>query len=136
LTNLNVTALATDGTNIFAGTNGGGVFLSSNNGTSWAPINTGTSIGCLGSCARRLAEQIFLRGRIVEFFFLQTAVAVGPAINSGLSNTNIFSLLTIGSNIFAGSDGGGVFQSVNNGTTWTANQRGFSFIRNCFFTIR
>jgi ligand-binding sensor domain-containing protein len=37
-----ISALATSGTNIFAGTEAG-VFLSTNNGTSWSSINNGTT---------------------------------------------------------------------------------------------
>src|ERR1035437_413617 len=40
LTNILVSALAINGTNIFAGTNAG-VFISSNNGSSWTPVNNG-----------------------------------------------------------------------------------------------
>ena len=37
----NINCIASDGTNIFAGTNGQGVFLSSNNGSSWTAVNNG-----------------------------------------------------------------------------------------------
>ena len=41
LPSYSVYALATSGTNLFAGTSGGGVFLSTNNGTSWSAVSTG-----------------------------------------------------------------------------------------------
>jgi ligand-binding sensor domain-containing protein len=50
LSNLEVHALAVNGTNLFAGTNGGGVFFSTNYGTSWTEVNnnlTATSIQSL-----------------------------------------------------------------------------------------
>jgi len=49
------------------------------------------------------------------------------AVNSGLpANTNVNCLLVSGDNIFAGTWGGGVFLSTNNGTSWTAVDFGLS----------
>ena len=39
---------------------------------------------------------------------------------------DVYSLAAIGTNIFAGTTGGGVFLSTNNGTSWTAENNGLS----------
>ena len=56
------------------------------------------------------------------------------AINSGLTNSDVFSLAVSGANLFAGTyvgvgdvgAGGGVFLSTNNGTSWTAVDSGWN----------
>jgi len=50
------------------------------------------------------------------------------AVNTGLTNTAVFSLAVNGSNLFAGTDGG-VFLSTNNGTSWTAINTGLTNTR-------
>ena len=46
------------------------------------------------------------------------------AVNTGLANTSINTLAVSGSNLLAGTFGGGVFLSTNNGTSWTAVNTG------------
>ncbi len=48
------------------------------------------------------------------------------AVNTGLSNKYIEALAVIGTNVFAGTDGGGVYRSTNNGTSWTAVNTGLT----------
>jgi hypothetical protein len=48
------------------------------------------------------------------------------AVDSGLSNKNVYSLALGGSNIFAGTFGAGVFLSSNNGTSWAAVNSGLA----------
>ena len=77
LTNLNVTALASIGGYLYAGTSQGsigGVYISSDNGNNWT---------------------------------------------LSLNDAWISSFLTLGSNIFAGSVGNGIWRSTNYGNTWT-----------------
>jgi hypothetical protein len=42
------------------------------------------------------------------------------AVNTGLMSSEVYALAVNGSNLFAGTYGGGVFLSTNNGTSWTA----------------
>lgn len=48
------------------------------------------------------------------------------AFNNGLTETDILSLLIDGTNLFAGTSGGGVFLSTNNGNNWTAINNGLT----------
>jgi hypothetical protein len=48
------------------------------------------------------------------------------AVNTGLTNLNVYALAANGGNIFAGTGGGGVFLSTNNGTSWTAVNSGLT----------
>jgi hypothetical protein len=48
------------------------------------------------------------------------------AINNGLSCLNVKSLAVNGSNIFAGTLGGGIFQSNDNGSNWTSVNTGLT----------
>ncbi len=47
-------------------------------------------------------------------------------VNNGLTNTNVFAFAVSGTNLFAGTLGGGVFLSTNNGTSWTAVNTGLT----------
>jgi hypothetical protein len=47
-------------------------------------------------------------------------------VNSGLTNTNVTSLAVSGSNLFAGTQFGGVFLSTNSGTNWTQVNTGLT----------
>ena len=47
------------------------------------------------------------------------------AVNTGLTNTDVFSFAVSGTNLFAGTNGG-VFLSTNNGTSWTAVNTGLT----------
>ena len=40
-------------------------------------------------------------------------------VNNGLKITSVYALAVSGSNIFAGTNSGGIFLSTNNGTNWT-----------------
>ena len=41
------------------------------------------------------------------------------AVNTGLTNTYVYALAISGNNIFAGTNGNGVYLSSNNGCSWT-----------------
>ncbi len=131
LNNLRITALINDGTNIFAGTDNGpnnGVYLSTNNGDDWSSVSIG------------LPDGIFVNSLLVNngYIFVGTDNVVGiyrssisdlsniswSAANTNLTNTHVYALAAIGSNIYAGTYGSGVFQSTNNGDDWAAMNSG------------
>jgi hypothetical protein len=91
---LAVSPNGTGGTNLFAGTIGG-VFLSTDNGTSWTAVNNG------------LPKYPY----DTSLYDLVYALVVSPNETGG-------------TNLFAGTEYGGVFLSTNNGTSWTAANNG------------
>jgi ligand-binding sensor domain-containing protein len=118
LTNITIQCLAISGTNIFAGTNGGGVFLSTNSGTSWTGVNSGLSSMSILSLA------IKLKG---TYTYLSSDTGTSWT-QTGLKNTSVYSFAVSGTNIFAGtSGGGGVYVSTDNGTSWTTVNNGLTY---------
>jgi hypothetical protein len=149
LTDSDITVLAVNGSNLFAGTlyegpygddhehgddehdgvdedsgvrEGSSVFLSTNNGTSWTAVNTGLT-----------STQVFSLAVGGSNLFAGTGIGVFLSTNNGTSwvktglmNTIVWSLAVNGSNLFAGTDGDGVFLSTNNGTSWTAVNAGLT----------
>jgi ligand-binding sensor domain-containing protein len=120
LTDEFVRALAIDGSNIYAGTDNGLVFLSVNNGLNWTNVS---SFG--GNSYPRIREIAVLENRV----FVATPQGVYVSsdngaswveFNSGLPQTINYCFAVSGSNIFAGTEGGGVFLSNIYSTTWTA----------------
>ncbi|MFI5236807.1 MAG: T9SS type A sorting domain-containing protein [Ignavibacteriales bacterium] len=109
-----VRAIIENNGEIFAGTNSGVFQL---NGFSWVEKNTGLTN--LNVTALRSINGLLIAGTA------QGSVG-GVYISSdngenwvlSLSNPWVTSILTIGSNIFAGTFGDGIWRSTNNGNTW------------------
>ncbi|MFH0988474.1 MAG: cohesin domain-containing protein [bacterium] len=123
LTNAYVNALGVSSTNLFAGTSGNGVFLSTNNGTSWTAVNTGltnTAVYALAFSPNGAGGMNIFAGTIDGVFLSANYGTSWTAASIGLTNTFVNALSASGTNIFAGTFGGGVFLSTNNGTSWTA----------------
>jgi len=121
---LDVRALATSGTNIFAGTYGDGIFLSTNSGISWTAVDSSlTNKNILSLIVS--GENIFA-GTWGNGVFLSTNNGTTwTTINTGLTDSNVTTFATCLFNgdsanpyIFAGTYGGGVFLSTNNGSNW------------------
>ena len=111
-----VQCLASDGTNIFAGTNSGGVYLSANNGQSWSAANSGLPIGSLGSIA--INGSMIFGAAFENGVFLSTNNGTNwSAVNSGLANRIVWCVAAKDSLILAGTDNG-IFLSNDNGSNW------------------
>ena len=118
ITNADVWSLAVSGSDVFAGTGGGGVFLSTNNGANWTAANSGLTRTEVASLA--VTSSNVFAGTDSGLFLSTNNGRSWTIVESGLSrNYYVSSLRASGSNIFAGTYGGGVFLSSNNGTSWT-----------------
>ncbi len=125
-------ALASDGTNIFAGVFNSGAYLSTNNGSNWNPVNTGLPTFNFNRYIASFAisgTNVFLgtAGSSGSGVYLSTNNGTNwTAVNTGLTNLKVIALAISGTNVFAGTNGGGVFLSTNNGTNWTAVNTGLT----------
>jgi hypothetical protein len=72
---------------------------------------------------------------IDTILFVGTEIGVFRSTNNGTSwtavstrftNADVYALAVSGTNLFAGTNGGGVFLSTNNGTSWTAASTGLT----------
>jgi hypothetical protein len=127
LTNMDVSALAVSGGNIYAGTGGGGVFLSTNNGANWNAVNTGLTNQHVNTL---LADGTNLYAGTNNRMFLSTNNgSTWTAINNGLESSisvGVYSSVAKGGgNIFIGMSGG-LFHSSDNGANWTAVNTGIT----------
>ncbi|MHB9012364.1 MAG: T9SS type A sorting domain-containing protein [Ignavibacteriaceae bacterium] len=132
-----------DSTNLFAGTEHS-VYLSTDNGTSWADFDTVLSHALLDVVSLAIIPNgtggiNLLAGTDNNFgALLSTDRGTSwSAVNNGLTpnNTGTHSVLALavtpngagGTNLFAGTDGGGgVYRSTNNGTSWTEVDSGLT----------
>ncbi len=124
LTDLYVTALAINGSDIFVAT-GSGVSLSTNNGNSWSATGlTATEVISLAVNATK----IFAGTNGGGIFLSSNNGSSWTPINTGLNtfaSTFVNSFAFSGTKIFAGTEGG-VYLSTNNGSTWDSVNTGLS----------
>ena len=122
LTDLHIQSLASDGTNIFAGTSSGEVFLSTDNGNSWALANTGI-LTLNPILALTISGDNIFAGTFNGVFLSNDNG--GSWTSAGLSTTEVHSFAISGTNIFAGTYDG-VYLSTDNGENWTSVSTGLT----------
>jgi photosystem II stability/assembly factor-like uncharacterized protein len=115
-----VFALAVNASYIFAGSDGGGLFRSTNNGSSWTQVNNGLSNLSVRSLS--LLGSSVLAGTSGGGIYLSTNNGANWSIASMNSNGYIYSLLSVGSNFFAGTNLG-LFLFSYNGSIWTSDKK-------------
>jgi len=142
LTKKDVLSLAVSGSNLFAGTHSDGVFLSTNSGASWTAVNTGLPTDA-SDLALAVSGTNLFAGTHSHGVFLSTNDGVSwIAVNNGLPKSSyqqmyepvryqaVRSFAVSGTILFAGPEGGGVFRSTDNGTSWTLAGKGLPEIGN------
>jgi hypothetical protein len=108
LPNTPVMSLLTNGNNLFAGTTVG-VFISTDNGTSWTPANTGLP-DSISVYSFTFSGSTILAGTSKGVFLSGNNGTSWADFNTGLSATNVGFLAYNSSNLFAGTQGGGVWR--------------------------
>ncbi|MCK6605833.1 MAG: T9SS type A sorting domain-containing protein [Ignavibacteriaceae bacterium] len=116
-----INALMHDGTYLFAASNQG-VHKSGNNGTNWNDENTGlTTLDARGFAVQ--GTNIFT----VTFSGGIYRSVNGPSWSWSLMQAGSFHCIyTSGNTLLAGSVGGGIYISNNNGTTWAVSNSGLT----------
>lgn len=103
-----VRCIASDGSNMFAGTSGTGLCLSTDNGSNWTAVNTGLTNIDVHSLA--ISGSNIFAGTSGGGVFLSTNNGSNwTAVNTGLTNTEVYSLAVSGSIMFAGTQSKGVW---------------------------
>ncbi len=125
-----ISSLATDGTNIYAGTWGDGVFRSDDNSESWTAVNTGLN-GLFDKYIHAIASDgtNLFAGTDGGGVFLSTNNGDSwSAVNTGLGGgaLYVYTIAIDGTNIYIGTGGSGVYLSTNNGASWTAKNTGLT----------
>jgi photosystem II stability/assembly factor-like uncharacterized protein len=121
-----VNALAVSGPNLFAGTYGG-VFRSTNGGLHWTKMSSGipapSSVIFLAVSGTNLFAVIDASS---EIYRSTDNGSSWIQADNGLSGAYVLSLAVAGTDIFAGTDRGGVFYSTDNGETWIHSNYNFN----------
>ena len=108
-----VSSFAEIGTNLFAGSMRG-VFLSTDNGLSWTPTDTGPRF----VLSFTVSGMYLFAGTINGMYYSNDYGEHWNAMNSGLPSSRIYALAASGQNLYAGTDGNGVYLSTFNGVSW------------------
>lgn len=122
LTNERINDLIVNGNNIFAAT-GDGVFLSSDRGTSWTAINSGLPYLYLYMISLAFSGNNLIAGSWPGIFLSTNNGGSWNQLTT--APTNVSSMATSGSNIYAGTYFLGLFLSTNNGASWTQPNSAF-----------
>jgi len=128
LENNSVLSFASSGSRMFAGT-GRGVFVTSDSGRSWSKVSSGLANDSVLSLAVKDSELfVGTDGGVVVSTDLG---ASWSDASSGLRDANNFllsvnALAVSGHDLYAGTEGSGVFRSTNNGASWTTANSGIS----------
>jgi hypothetical protein len=112
---VNITSLATDGSDVFLGTYGNGVYQSTD-GNTWSGFNSGLTNMNITSLAIR-GLNIFAATNGTGIFKRSGSSWIG--INNGLPTMNILSLCASGQYVAAGYKGG-VYVTTSDGYEWKA----------------
>jgi hypothetical protein len=114
-----VNCLAASGPTVYAGT-WEGFFRSTDGGTSWTEVNSGLPKKLAVTFLLASGSDLYVGNRRV--FVSSNSGADWTPIGSGPLASMINCLAVCGTNLYAGTDGGGIFRSTDNGTSWaTAN---------------
>lgn len=119
------------GTHVFAGTDDAGIFVSTDLGDTWKACNSGLKRTCIYA----LGISPIRSGTGGPTVFISDLDGVHVSFDGGgnWTSTNSglpppFDVVSVfafnGSNVFAGTGGGGVYLSTNNGAKWTAMNTG------------
>jgi photosystem II stability/assembly factor-like uncharacterized protein len=128
-------------TTLYAGTNGSGVYRSTNSGGNWTAVNnglTGNDLSIRGVAIDPHTPSTLYAGTGSGVFKSIDSGGSWSAINSGLTNRGVNALAIdpeTPSTLYAGAgldcppsgggcSGGGVFQSTDSSTSWTATDTG------------
>ncbi len=124
-----VTALAANGTTLFAGTIGsdyvlssGGVFRSTDSGASWTAVNNG--LGSLEIQSLGVNGTTVFAGTPNGVYRSTDNGASWTLANNGLGTHRALAFAAVGNNFFAATLTGGVFRSTDNGANWTPANNG------------
>ena len=117
-----ITVLAVDGNNIYAGTNGGGVFSTNDAGTNW---NQTLYSGIVSSIL--INDTDFFVAKTDGIFLSTDKGTKWTKLNNGLPSYFWWSVILVShSKIFAGITGYGVYMSGDNGLNWKPVNQGLS----------
>lgn len=115
-------ALLAFGDTILSGTDGDGVYRSTDRGNTWETVNDG-DLNPNGDDIRTLTKTgstLFLSTGTNGIFRSVDKGLTWQAVNSGITNLNSRGLTAVDNKVYAGfNSGGGVFQSLNLGNSWT-----------------
>ncbi len=112
-----VTAIAFDGTRVYAGLAGGGVYGSVDDGITWSAKSDGLSNLNVTSLVYG-ASVLYASTSGGGVFSSTDSGATWSPSSSGLTNPSVNTIAPNGSTIFAGTDGSGAFVSHDGGLNW------------------
>jgi len=120
LTTGSVWAITKKDTYIFAGTSASGLYVSSNNGANWfKPSNTPTFVSSLTVNG----NYVFAGDWANPYVYVSSDNGSNwTLVPTGGTGASVILALTVKDNIiFAGADNTGIYQSTNNGLSWSKN---------------
>jgi hypothetical protein len=108
----------------------GSVSVSADNGQTWTGVNSGIPTSVYNIYSLVLKGTTLFAGTNNGVYKNTVGQNNWVAVSSGLTNMYIKSLCVSGSDIYAGTQGGGIFKSSNDGGVWTEINSGIPLFTN------
>jgi photosystem II stability/assembly factor-like uncharacterized protein len=119
---VNINALASSGTNIFAATDSSGIFISSDSGVSWIPIDSGLDASQTFTVFTNGID--LFAGTPVGVFHSDTYGYYWAASNAGLMGIAILNISGSGKVLYAATNAGSIFSTTDQGEHWVEADNG------------
>jgi photosystem II stability/assembly factor-like uncharacterized protein len=127
---LNVSCVTINKGNLYAGTLGGGLFITTDNGATWTDLSLRTCYDFINSLVVTDTTIIVSNGGS-NGNGPDGGVSISKdngmswtSISQNLPNPNVWGLAIFGGNLFAATEGAGIFRSTNNGASWSQASSG------------
>ncbi len=110
------------GSNIFAGDDV--PYISTDNGATWNAWGTGIPTSVTNVYSLVLKGTLLFAGTNNGIYKATVGTNSWTSVSSGLTNMDVKTLCVSGTTLYAGTQGGGIFKSVNDGALWTDDNLG------------
>jgi Secretion system C-terminal sorting domain len=125
LTDSTITSFAVSGVNLFASTNSS-VFLSTNNGTTWTSADSGLPNSGIAKLSAN-GTSLLAESSAGEYYFSKNNGTSWESLSTnGLlgSFASPLAFASVGKNLFYGYLDGGIYRSIDDGKSWSADNTG------------
>lgn len=131
---ITILSLAFLGSDLYAGSYNSGILKSTDNGVNWTSVNSGITTPSTNWVFSLAVSGTKIYAGSFYGLFSSTDNGSNWTEDNGLLNSNVNTLEVAGSDIYAGTEGGGMYKTTDNGSTWNIVNNGLTNVNVNFLT--